>query len=67
MLIPNINKSIYDFHDDSEREEDCFNLSIDETPKKPKKITNTSLGPLKMKLSSKLTAKTYSKLIYHEK
>ncbi|GJQ66960.1 hypothetical protein Trydic_g21906 [Trypoxylus dichotomus] len=34
IVLPNINKSVYDFNDDSDREEDCFNLSIDESPKK---------------------------------
>ncbi|KRT83807.1 PHD finger motif containing protein [Oryctes borbonicus] len=36
IILPNITKSVYDFNDDSEREEDCFNLSIDESPKKSK-------------------------------
>lgn len=32
-------KDIYDFHDDSDREEeDCFNFMIDENPKKKKGI-----------------------------
>ncbi|CAH1103341.1 unnamed protein product [Psylliodes chrysocephalus] len=31
-------QDIYDFHDDSDRDEDCFNFTIDESPqKKPKK------------------------------
>jgi hypothetical protein len=39
----NSSKSIYDFHDESDRDEDCFNLNIDEnpTPKKTKKQTGT--------------------------
>lgn len=36
IIMPNMNKSVYDFNDDSEREEDCFNLSIDESPRKSK-------------------------------
>ncbi|KAL1492649.1 hypothetical protein ABEB36_010877 [Hypothenemus hampei] len=37
------NKDVYDFHDDSDRDEDCCNFSIDEQPKKKK-------GGIKMKL-----------------
>lgn len=36
--MSNLPKSIYDFHDDSEREEDCLGLSIDESPKRSKKV-----------------------------
>lgn len=31
-------KDVYDFHDDSDRDEDCFNFMIDENPKKKKGI-----------------------------
>ncbi|KAF7273696.1 hypothetical protein GWI33_013608 [Rhynchophorus ferrugineus] len=41
------NKDVYDFHDDSDRDEDCFNFTIDESPKRKK-------GSLKMKLPNKL-------------
>lgn len=51
FMLPNLeNQSIYDFHDDDERDEDCFNLSIDESPKRSKK----SSGALKMKLPGKI-------------
>ncbi|XP_030746234.1 histone lysine demethylase PHF8-like [Sitophilus oryzae] len=40
------NKDVYDFHDDSDRDEDCFNFTIDESPKRKK-------GSLKIKLPAK--------------
>lgn len=38
LLIPNFPKSIYDFHDDSDRDEDCYGLSIDENPMRKKNM-----------------------------
>lgn len=32
------NKDVYDFHDDSDRDEDCFNFTIDDSAKKKKGI-----------------------------
>lgn len=37
------NKDVYDFHDDSERDEDCFNFTIDENPKRKKGRIKTKL------------------------
>lgn len=41
-------EDIYDFHDDSDRDEDCFNFTIDETP--PKKQRKAGI---KMRLPGK--------------
>lgn len=41
-------EDIYDFHDDSDRDEDCFNFTIDETP--PKKQRKPGI---KMRLPGK--------------
>lgn len=51
LLLPNFSKSIYDFHDDSDRDDDCFNLSIDENPKK-KKSKPTEQLPVKIQSQS---------------
>ncbi|XP_066152818.1 histone lysine demethylase PHF8-like [Euwallacea fornicatus] len=44
-------KDVYDFHDDSDRDEDCFNFTIDENPKKKKK------SGIKTKLPAKQSKK----------
>lgn len=36
LLESNCEKSIYDFNDDSDRDEDCYGLSIDESPERRK-------------------------------
>ncbi|XP_022901200.2 lysine-specific demethylase 7B-like isoform X1 [Onthophagus taurus] len=46
LTFGSMSKSVYDFNDDSDRDDDCFNLSIDESPRKTKK----SSGSLKMRL-----------------
>lgn len=52
LILPNLSKSIYDFHDDSEREDDCLDLSLDKETKED--ALKQSPGPLKMKLPSML-------------
>lgn len=36
-LDSSFSKSIYDFNDDSDRDEDCYGLSIDESPERKNK------------------------------
>ncbi|KAJ8914763.1 hypothetical protein NQ315_013266 [Exocentrus adspersus] len=45
-------EDIYDFHDDSDRDEDCFNFTIDESPPKKTKKSGIKMRlPVKTKLS----------------
>lgn len=46
--LGNSSKSIYDFHDESDRDEDCFNFTIDENPS-PKKPKKQGTGQLKVR------------------
>ncbi|RZC33738.1 lysine-specific demethylase 7B [Asbolus verrucosus] len=50
--LANSSKSVYDFHDESDRDEDCFNFTIDENPT-PKKTKNQSTGSLKVRFPMK--------------
>lgn len=44
-------KSVYDFHEGSDRDEDGMQLSIDDSPRKPKKQSSTvTTGSLKMRI-----------------
>ncbi|XP_028135953.1 lysine-specific demethylase 7B-like isoform X2 [Diabrotica virgifera virgifera] len=50
-------QDIYDFHDDSDRDEDCFNFMIDETPQKnPKKGKARAPGSKKNKHPTTVTS-----------
>ncbi|XP_019760459.1 histone lysine demethylase PHF8 isoform X2 [Dendroctonus ponderosae] len=48
------NKDVYDFHDDSERDEDCFNFTIDENPKRKKGRIKTKLPVSKQSKNHKI-------------
>lgn len=50
VITPNSTKSVYDFHDGSDRDEDGFGLRIDENPTRTKKHAANSTGSLKMRL-----------------
>lgn len=45
--LANSSKSIYDFHDESDRDEDCFKFTIDENPLPKNKKQGT--GTLKVR------------------
>lgn len=65
LILPNLSKSIYDFHDDSEREDDCLDLSLDkETKDDGVKQSPISSGSLKMKLPSMLLYLIFICLIF---
>lgn len=46
-------KSVYDFHDGSDRDDDYMPLSIDESPKKTKRQAPHTSGSLKMRIPGK--------------
>lgn len=49
-MLANSTKSVYDFHDGSDREDDYMPLSIDENPKKSKRQNQNTSGSLKMRI-----------------
>lgn len=55
LLLSNLGKSIYDFNDDDDRDDDCFgNLAIDESPKRSKK--SNSQGKVKSSKGKRVPA-----------
>lgn len=47
--LGNSSKSIYDFPDESDRDEDCFNFTIDENPSPKKTTKKQGTGQLKVR------------------